>query len=575
MKLVLREYLASLNERDELDAVLPDLLSELGFHVFSRPGRGTSQHGVDVAAVGDDEDGERKVFLLSVKKGDLTRQDWDGNPQSLRPSLNEIRDVYIGTRIPKRYQHLKIVICICLGGDIKEQVRASVTGYIEENTNNKVSFDEWNGDKIAGLMLNGILREAVLPKHLRSSFQKSVALADEPDVSYLHFHDLIKALCKAGDASQRAAITSSRQIYVCLWVLYIWGRDADNLEAPYRVSELAILHVWYLLRPFIGKKTKNAKAMTLVLNQLIKLHLTIAGGFLETKVLPHVGVRHGLSVAIETRNSVDVNLRMFELLGRIAMTSLWIYWMDNQLDNQVISEEAKSGLEKVVGNCFKMVNNNPILFSPFRDEQAIDIALVMLMASATASHDRDLQTWLVEMTRRVTFSIRTHGSYPCTMDDYRELIAHPRERSAEYRDEAMAGSTLIPMMACWLSVFGEAEQLEALEKTCREKISNCTMQLWLPDSHTEDEFYVGGRNHGNALCDLSISCPGDELLNVIAEACRNQKAFRELSAIKTGFWPVILLACRHYRMPVPPHFWIWLLVPEDESELKETENQSK
>ena len=39
MKLVIREYLASLRERDELDAILPDLLSELGFTVFSRPGK--------------------------------------------------------------------------------------------------------------------------------------------------------------------------------------------------------------------------------------------------------------------------------------------------------------------------------------------------------------------------------------------------------------------------------------------------------------------------------------------------------------------------------------------------------
>lgn len=565
MKLILREYLASLNERDELDAVLPDLLSELGFHVYSRPGRGTSQHGVDVAAVGNDDDGERKVFLFSVKKGDLTRQDWDGNPQSLRPSLNEICDAYIGARIPKRYQHLKIVICICLGGGIKEQVRASVEGYIKENTTDRVTFDEWNGDKLAGLMLDGILREAVLPKPLRSSFQKSVALADEPDVSYLHFRDLLKALCSAGDASQRAAITSSRQIYVCVWVLYVWARDAENLEAPYRVSELAILHVWHLLRPFIGKKTKNAKAMALVLNQLIGLHLTIAGGFLETKVLPHVGVRHGLSVAIETRNSVDVNLRMFDLLGRIAMTNLWIYWMQSHTNNHEMSNETRKGLEKIVGDCFRMVNNNPILFSPLRDEQAIDIALVTLMASATASHNRDLQTWLVEMTQRVTFSIRTHGRYPCSMDDYRELIAHPRERSTDYRDEAMAGSTLIPIMACWLSVFGEAESLQTLENTCREEIGNCTMQLWLPDSHTEEEFYLGGRNHGYALCGLSVECPADELLRVIAEACRNQKAFRELSAIKTDFWPIILLACRHYRMPIPPHFWIWLLVDEDGS----------
>ena len=101
MKLIFRSYLASLKEREELDAILPDLLSELGYVVYSRPQRGTTQAGVDIAAVGNDEDGERKVFLFSVKQGDLTRTTWNGNsPQALRPSLEEILDDYIPHRIP-------------------------------------------------------------------------------------------------------------------------------------------------------------------------------------------------------------------------------------------------------------------------------------------------------------------------------------------------------------------------------------------------------------------------------------------------------------------------------------------
>src|SRR2546425_632665 len=52
MKLIIREYLGSLRERGELDAILPDLLSQMGLNVYSRPARGTRQDGVDVGAVG-------------------------------------------------------------------------------------------------------------------------------------------------------------------------------------------------------------------------------------------------------------------------------------------------------------------------------------------------------------------------------------------------------------------------------------------------------------------------------------------------------------------------------------------
>ena len=159
MKLIIRDYLASLRERDELDAVLPDLLSELGFTVLSRPGRGTTQFGVDVAAVGADDDNVRKLFLFSIKQGDLTREEWDAPLQGLRSSLNEIRDAYLKSRVPKRYAALPVVICICFGGDIREQVQPMVTGYIDDNSTDKVSYDIWNGDKLAGMIEAGIHRE--------------------------------------------------------------------------------------------------------------------------------------------------------------------------------------------------------------------------------------------------------------------------------------------------------------------------------------------------------------------------------------------------------------------------------
>lgn len=117
MKLLIRQYVASLRERGELDAILPDLLSELGYNVISRPMIGTRQYGVDIAAVGADNDGEQKLFLLSVKQGDLTRSDWEGTPQALRPSLDEIRNIYLRLRVPREFQELKTVICLCFGGD--------------------------------------------------------------------------------------------------------------------------------------------------------------------------------------------------------------------------------------------------------------------------------------------------------------------------------------------------------------------------------------------------------------------------------------------------------------------------
>jgi hypothetical protein len=556
MKLLFRQYLASLREREELDAILPDLLSELGYTVYSRPQRGTVQAGVDIAAVGKDDDRERKIFLFSVKQGDLTRQTWDGTPQALRASLNQILDTYIPTKIPKRYQAFKVVICLVFGGDMQEQVRGDIAAFIKKNTTKKVSFDEWNGDKLAGLLLQGVLREEIMPKALRSHFQKAVAMVDEPDIAVAHFGRLIDDLCNHAN-DDKARVRVVRQVYIALWVLFVWARDADNVEAPYRASEYVLLRVWDLLRPCIGRKMKAVnKAITLVLHYTIQLHIVIASELLEKKILPYVGIRDGISIAVRTRTHVDVNLKLFDILGRIALTGLWIHWLIERDSDKARRKVAQTQVAMLASMGFKLINNNRTLFLPLQDQQAIEVALFLVLVGALEGNKEDARAWLHEMAERLAFTIRTHGRYPCTFTEYRDLAAHPRARTDEYRKEATAGSILIPLLAGFLSALSDTDALETLTGLKGKELQHCTLQLWLPDESSEAGLYVGRRDHGLALCDLPLSTTGDELLKTVRESCRNSKPFKDLSAIATGYWPVVLTACRHYRLPVPPQFWI-------------------
>jgi hypothetical protein len=87
----------------------------------------------------------------------------------------------------------------------------------------------------------------------------------------------------------------------------------------------------------------------------------------------------------------------------------------------------------------------------------------------------------------------------------------------------------------------------------------------LPDKSSENGIYLGTHDHGVALCDLPLSATGNELLKIVTDACSESKDFDDLSAIRTGYWPMILTACRHHRLPVPPQFWIKMVAPTPES----------
>jgi hypothetical protein len=129
---------------------------------------------------------------------------------------------------------------------------------------------------------------------------------------------------------------------------------------------------------------------------------------------------------------------------------------------------------------------------------------------------------------------------------------------------ATSGSTVIPLIAAWLQALGEVDVVETLSSLVREELEHCTLQIWMPDSTSEEEMFVGDNNHGRALCHLPLGEGGPQLLATIAKACCLDTAFGNLSPIKTGYWPVLLVACHHHQLPIPPGFWIESMMPPPE-----------
>ncbi len=209
----------------------------------------------------------------------------------------------------------------------------------------------------------------------------------------------------------------------------------------------------------------------------------------------------------------------------------------------------------------QMINNNPALFLPLQDEQAIEVALFLMFAVRSGAFNRDILFWLHEMGARFDIAVRFNGRYPCRFTDYQDLIDHPKNGSGEYRKDALAGSILLPLLGAWLAAFKDRSLLEKLTALKASHLQDCTLQLWLPEKESEDHLYLNDEMHGAALADLPLEGDGSELLQTIVEACEANDGFTALSANLSGYWPVILTACRHYRLPVPPQFWIAALVP--------------
>lgn len=564
MKLLLKQYLSSLNERDELDVVLPDIMSEVGYTVFSRPKRGTTQYGVDVAAIGPHpKTGERSVFLLSIKSGDLTRDSWTAGNQALRPSLEEILEVYIPKRIPIRYKNLPIVVALCFGGDIQEDVRPRVEGFIEKNAKpGSLDFEEWNGDYIANLIATGLLRENIFPRAMQSSLRKAVALVDEPSVCVSHFRTLMWQIAEIPRRGLRDRLRVTRQIYLATWTIFVWCREAGNLEAAYNVSAIAIFHMWDLNRShFSGNKL--GRALTEIMEKMISLFRIIAASFVDRHVVPYCTIKDGLGVSVPSSASVDVNLKLFEILGRLAIHGLWLVHARAAIQrgaNSKLGESIDAELVRISSIIQSTIENNPVLFTPIRDDHAIEINAVAIFFLQMKEYNF-LHNWIEQISVSSIFSHRSSGKFPCVFRDYADLATHPKAIEG-YREEATVGSILYPTLCVWLAIFGDVKTFTVLSEFHAKDMAHSTWQLWVPDETSEQHFYLNSEVHGSCISHIDTARGPDALLEQVRKEISASKEFGELSVMQYGLWPLILMTCLTYRLPIPPHFWTMTLLSE-------------
>ena len=62
------------------------------------------------------------------------------------------------------------------------------------------------------------------------------------------------------------------------------------------------------------------------------------------------------------------------------------------------------------------------------------------------------------------------------------------------------------------------------------------------------------QNHTSRLARHSLNIERQRRASgALDRECDHSPHFKELSAVKFDWWPLIVVACRHYRIPLSPH----------------------
>jgi hypothetical protein len=229
-----------------------------------------------------------------------------------------------------------------------------------------------------------------------------------------------------------------------------------------------------------------------------------------------------------------------------------------QKEEQLIENEKKRLADKVNKNSkaiIDIIRNNPTLLCPYKDEHAIDIGLTIIFLGLTKNYQEDIYDWLLKVMDFSIFLLKERKRYPCNLQAYYELIEHPKNESEGYMEEVTAGSVLYPLIAAVAAVYKFKDIYGLVQKVKSEYLEHCNFQVWYPNRDSEENFYAYKEPHGGVISNVNIKDTSDVFLESIFRECEANQYFSQLSGVvyQSSPYPMILMACRHYRLPVPTH----------------------
>jgi len=561
MRLVIREYLGMLKESGELDELLPELLLKMGYTPTSKAQKGVRQGGVDVAVVGKDENEKECLLLLVIKCGNITRSVWDNGENTVRPSLNEVRDVYLQTKVLPAHQKLPKKIILCTNGDLHQAVDPHWHGYVNKHTEEgMVEFEFWGGDKLAELVETHLLDEYALPEDSRSDFRKTLALIAEPEYDLTHYYQLLERILfyDSEDFSEDKDFKAFKQaINTCnllLNIMFHWAESENNLRNVLLASERSMLWGWELVRR--KGYCDKAKALKRYVH-ILATHQKILGAYFG-KMRGHYYTRDALSV--HAPEHIFISESVFEQIGIVALIGL----------NQVVAQHDEKVTNVILDGLINLLNNNPCSNSPCYDRHSIEINLALLFL-VHAGREEDAKRWLYSLCGSLAFCFQRNRYFPIGNDSFDDAV----ELSVNYWkgplvEKAQSISTVLAVLAQWCCVLGAQDSYDLL-LACQKELPKTTVQLWFPDSETEKKVYYGPahRDTGTSLVPMQLP---DTMADFIAEIEELSNVdfiaeYSDFSASKNAFVVILLTASRHFHMPVFPSFWQSLI---ESSELTES-----
>jgi hypothetical protein len=547
VQLVLSHYLAGLRERDELDALLPELLKAMGHSVISRAQIGVGQAGVDVVSTNTDESGNTEAFLFVIKFGDLGRDDFYGGKQAVEPSVREASNDFVRNRLPEDLRGARKNIVILSNGVLKQEAQAGYAALSHDVAERPLcSLDFWGMDQLTLLIEQYLFDENLLLEKGKADLRAALAGLEESETAVHRFVRFVDS-CFSADrqSTQSRSARKKKFLKQCAaasmgWaVLLVWGQSEGNLKPGVVVGEYLALRIWSeAVQDGLAEDNLVVERLTSTLELQVKALLD----YFE-KVMPQLVSRRAL-LAYRPERIVYADL-VFDELGRLASLALLL--------RKLMPDESDLRT-RVRQHLIILLNEHCGSLLPVYDGHTIDLTLVVA-ALMEESDDSNVKQLLTAMAIRFHRALRLDKYLPVDTDLLEDALAAHVTKDAEPR-AFFQTSSLFPALGTMVSLLKDEKALALLRDEIQPMLQDVTLERWFPAASLET---LTGSS--NAIQEVGVSRAIAGLRATTAEEADASLKTVPGAADPTEFkWhgtPFLVLAAlsaRFHRHPVPTWF---------------------
>lgn len=478
--IIIREYLESLTESQELDVIFPILLEAMNFHIVSTPKltKGLAQYGKDVVAVGKDEnDGIKKRFYFEIKGGadrHITTSNYSAD-DGIKESINEAIDrPFTDSSIPG-FDNLPVKIVLVHNGEIKANIKETFDGFIKKtfsNTSKKpkkkltkkdFEFERWDIFTLTRLFSENLFSEYLLTTEVQiNQFKRVLLLLNNPQNDYEDFYLLVDNLIsELGKVKSSRFVRKHKLIFesfnLIVFIIASYAREYKNLESAKRSLPYLILNLWAWILENGKASNEESNQFVAHFNKIFKVYLSITEEYFK-KLVPIATRENGLlSESGGKYEQVGFPVRTLDFLAHLS-------FFFSCLDEGLISRAKVFSKEKCEQIFLEIVKNNAST-RPLLDNHSVSIYLTI---ERLVSIDvKEAKVYLAKVIESIMIAYEMNKRLPDGGNNLEVVIKYvvSNEKSVYYVDST---SLLMGMLLEYLAIFNMNKEYLEFRKFIKE-----------------------------------------------------------------------------------------------------------